>query len=323
MEKKVLVTGGSGFIGSYLIGELSKKEFSILNVDINPPIEPDHLKYWRQLDILSATDFTKAVVDFKPEYVIHLAARTDTNPTTTFEEYRVNYDGTAILLDAIKHCSSVERTIITSTQFVNQYNGVPKHDLDFAPHTVYGETKVLAEKLTREANLNCFWTIVRPTNIWGPRHPRYPSEFWKVLKTGRYIHPGNKPVVRSYGYVGNVVDQIINILEAKPETIHQQVLYVGDHPINLYDWVNGFSLALNQRNVRVVPRFVVKSLAVAGEILQKVNLKFPITLSRYQSMTHSNSVPMEKTYQVLGAPKHSLEYGIAETVKWLQEQDES
>jgi len=45
-------------------------------------------------------------------------------------------------------------------------------------------------------------------------------------------------------------------------------------------------------------------------------------LSRYKSMTHSNSVPMDKTYQVPGAPKYSLEYGIAETVNWLQEHDE-
>lgn len=70
-------------------------------------------------------------------------------------------------LDVIKATPSVERVIITSSQFVCGPGYIPKHDEDFAPVTVYGQSKVLTEQLTRQAGLRCVWTIVRPTNIWG------------------------------------------------------------------------------------------------------------------------------------------------------------
>src|SRR5262249_46087447 len=151
--------------------------------------------------------------------VVHLAAYTETKPGNVIEDYAPNIEGTANVLYAIKAVRSVERVIMTSTQFVHQRNGLPTHDEDFAPHTIYGESKVIAENLTRQANLACCWTIIRPTNIWGPRHPRYPKEFWRVLKEGRYIHPGKQVVIRSYGFVGNVVDQIIKILQKETSIV--------------------------------------------------------------------------------------------------------
>lgn len=319
---RILITGGSGFIGSYLIDVLLQdKSLKLLNIDIAKPKESNHIQYWRKLDILEKQSLISLFKEFKPSAVIHLAARTDTEPENVLEDYKTNTEGTANVLEAVKHCHSVERIIVTSTQFVHQYKGLPKDDEDFAPHTIYGESKVITEKLTRNANLNCNWTIIRPTNIWGPRHPRYPTEFWYVLKKGRYIHPGKKPVIRSYGYVGNVVDQIMKILEKEKDKINKRVFYVGDAPVNLYDWANGFSLALNGKKIKVVPRPVVRALAIIGDLLRLLGLKFPITSSRYKSMTNSNTAPMDKTFKVLGDPKYSLDMGIEETVSWLKQQD--
>lgn len=321
-NKRVLITGGSGFIGAYLVDELlQQKKYDLINIDKNVPPEEQHKPYWKNIDLLNAEELIKTVKDFQPWAVIHLAARTDTLPETVMDDYKSNTEGTANILAAIKACECVERVIITSTQFVNQYHGFPKHDEDFAPHTVYGESKVISEKMVRGAALASCWTIIRPTNIWGPRHPRYPTEFWYVLKKGRYIHPGKEPVIRSYGYVGNVVQQIIQLLEKSPELINKQVFYVGDEPINLYDWANGFSLALNQKKITVFPRFFIKVLAITGDILRKFKIKFPITSSRYRSMTNSNTAPMEKTFKILGPPKYTLQQGIEETVAWLKTKD--
>src|SRR5205814_4739841 len=129
------------------------------------------------------------------------------------------------------------------------------------PATVYGQSKVITEKLTREANLPVCWTIIRPTNIWGPWHMRYRREFWRVVERGLYVHPGRKPVIRCYGYVKNVVYQIERIFEAPREMVHGKTLYLGDPPINLFDWVDGFSRALTGRPVRVVPLTLMRILA--------------------------------------------------------------
>jgi GlcNAc-P-P-Und epimerase len=316
---KILVTGGSGFIGTNLIEKLLiPGNHSLMNLDSAKPKLDSHKSFWKECNIMDAVSLNKQIDSFRPDAVIHLAARTDTNPKNVIEDYAVNTKGSANLLDAIKNCSDTKRCIFTSTQFVHQYHGGPKHDQDFAPHTVYGESKVQMEKMIRAANLKCTWTIIRPTNIWGPWHLRYPTEFWSVLSKGLYIHPGRQPVMRSYGYVGNVVDQIVKILNSDERKIDRKIFYVGDEAIDLYRWVNGFSLRQTGRNVRVVPRIVVRLLAIAGDILSLARIGFPITTSRYKSMTSSNDAPMAPTLEAFGTGPYSLEQGIQETVEWMR-----
>jgi nucleoside-diphosphate-sugar epimerase len=317
---KILITGGSGFIGTNLVQTLVLSgEHTLLNIDDTKPKNPKHLNYWKNCNLLNEVEVNRIFQDFKPEAVIHLAARTDTDPKNVLDDYKINTTGSSYLINAIKNCATIRKVIFTSTQFVHQYHGFPKNDEDYAPHTVYGESKVIMEKMIRGANLSCTWTIIRPTNIWGPWHLRYPFEFWKVLSKGLYVHPGRQPVIRSYGYVGNVVAQIIAILESPPEKVDKKVFYVGDLSIDLYDWVNGFSLRQTGKKVRVVPRFFVKSLALVGDVLSFVNIRFPITSSRYKSMTHSNVAPMEPTIETFGMPPYTLEQGIEETVAWMKE----
>lgn len=314
---RILVTGGSGFIGTSLVGTLIAQGASVLNLDSRRPNEGAHQPYWQACDILERDQVSDEFARFAPEQVVHLAARTDVLGTT-LHDYRVNTDGTANVLAAIKRTPSIERSIITSTQFVHQYHGQPAHDEDFAPHTVYGESKAITERLTRAAQLPGAWTIIRPTNIWGPWHPRYPFEFWKVVGRGWYFHPGGDRVVRPYGYVGNVIHQVLCLLGAPASTIDRRIFYVGDRPIDLYEWANGFSLQQTGRPARVAPRWCIKPLAAAGELLARAGLPAPITLTRYRNITTSNTAPMNAIYDVCGEPPYTMEAGIAETVRWLR-----
>ena len=316
---KILVTGGSGFIGTNLIDSLKYQGIDLVNIDIKPPNKTCHRLYWRQCDILDLEYLLHIFKKFRPTHVIHLAARTDTN-SKKIEDYKANTEGVKNILEAVKSTPSVERVIITSSQFVYGPPGIPKHDEDFKPIGAYGQSKVITEQLTRRANLTCIWTIIRPTNIWGPWHPRYPKEFWHVLKKGLYIHPGKKPVYRSYGYVGNVVWQIERILRAPAEKVHGRVLYLGDRPINLLEWVNGFSRAIVGKDVRIVPRWILYILALVGSTVRTLRLNFPIHLSRYRSMTQDYIVPIEPIFELFGPPPYSLQAGIEETVNWLKEQ---
>ena len=314
---KVLITGGSGFIGINLIDRLLESNIDFLNIDIRLPEKKSHCPYCKLVDIMDKKMLLQSFLEYKPTHVIHLAARTDTD-SDLLQDYKVNTEGTQNVLEAIRNTPEVKRVIITSTQFVLKPGPLPKHDKDFDPHTTYGQSKVITEQLTRDANLNCCWTLIRPTNVWGPWHSRYPKEFWRVLGKGMYFHPGHQPVMRSYAYVGNVVDQILKIFQAPSEKVNAKVFYLGDSPINLYKWVNGFSNKLIGKKVRIVPRPIVRSLSYVGDFLALFNLKFPIKSSRYKSMTLDYLTPMEATFEVLGNPPFSLEDGIEITVKWLK-----
>jgi nucleoside-diphosphate-sugar epimerase len=258
---RTLITGGSGFIGTNLVDGLLQHGWEILNVDIQEPVKLEHRGSWLKADILDADVMGNVFDDFQPDTVIHLAARTTTD-SNRLDEYVVNTKGTATILDAIRATPSVSKVIITSTQFVHGPDSLPKGDCDYSPHTIYGQSKVVSEELTHRANLTCQWTIVRPTNIWGPWHPRYDKEFWYILKKGLYVHP--RTVIRSYGYVGNVVWQIEKILKLPSDDVHGRVFYLGDKPINQIEWVNAFSVAITGHNARLVPSSLMWCLGFLG-----------------------------------------------------------
>lgn len=317
---RLLVTGASGFIGTNFITRFSETNCELLNLDIQPPLNSAHQRFWKSVDIMNPKELELAFAEFSPTHVVHMAARAECDENTTVEEgYSVNTVGTENVLNAIKKAPSIERVIIVSTQYVCGPGRHPDHDEDYFPHTIYGQSKVITEQLTRRANLDCVWTFVRPTNIWGPWHFRYQQEAWRVIKKGFYLHPAGAPVVRSYGYVGNIVWQMEQILNAPAEKVDKQVFYVGDKPIDIYQWVDAFSMALRNQHARRVPRFILKAIGLFGDIVGAVGIKFPLTLSRVRSMTQDYTTPMDKTFEVLGEPPFDLKQGVAKTIQWLDE----
>jgi nucleoside-diphosphate-sugar epimerase len=182
---------------------------------------------------------------------------------------------------------------------------------------------MITEKYTREAGLGCTWTIIRPQTIWGPWSLRYRDVMFRVMRKGLYFHPSKNNVYRAYGYVKNVVWQIQQILEAPKEKVHQQVFYVGDKPINLLDWVQCISHELTGKSARIIPTPFVRGLALTGDVLKKLNISFPITSTRFNSMTQDYLTPVDKTYKTLGQPLYNMKEGAKEIVEWYYKESES
>ncbi|HOZ39304.1 MAG TPA: NAD(P)-dependent oxidoreductase [Flavobacteriales bacterium] len=313
---RILVTGGSGFIGTNFMAFQAAQGVALLNLDWNPPLDPDHRVWWKEIDLMDQPSVQAAFDAFKPTHVVHLAARTDTDEPVDVDAYRQNHEGTRILLEVVKRCACVERIVVTSTQFVCEAGYQPKNDLDFKPFTVYGESKRRTEMITREAALTCCWTIIRPTTIWGPWSLRYRDVMFKVMRKGLYFHPGKGRVVRSYGYVGNVVWQIDRMLHAPRPVVDGRVFYVGDRPFDLKEWVEVVSRELVGKPVRYIPTFLIQLLAWVGDAFKLVGIPFPITSGRFRSMTSDYITPMDKTIDALGEAPFSIEAGVKDTVKW-------
>jgi len=316
----ILITGASGFIGTNLIDFLRAKGFNkIINFDKVKPTNPMHVKLWESGNIMDESRLTEVFEKYEPEIVIHLAARTDTL-SDNLEDYIENHEGTQHLLNVIKKTPSIKQAIITSTQYVYKSDAkpFPSADNEFKPHTIYGQSKVLTEQYTHNANLACNWTIIRPTNIWGPWHMRYPNELWKVIDKGIYFHPVKHEVIRTYGYVKNIVHQIYQIMIAAPEVVNHKMFYVGDPSIDSYKWLNELSLQLTGKKIKRLPKFIFKGIAICGDVLRTLKVPFPLYSKRFKNMVEDYPAPTEITVELFGQAEPDLSKNVAETVLWLK-----
>ena len=163
---KYLITGGSGFIGSNLANYINKYNFAkvyILDTKSPPKYLSKDINY-RQINLLNKIEINSYIKNLKPNYIFHLAARTDLN-SNKISSYKVNYEGVKNLIEACNKISSIKRVIFASSMLVCRLGYIPKNDYDFLPPNAYGSSKMLGEKIIRESNLNFSWCIVRPTSI--------------------------------------------------------------------------------------------------------------------------------------------------------------
>ena len=319
---RVLVTGGSGFIGCNLVSLLLARGIPLANLDIVPPLDVSQHTLWTEGDVLDVSAIERVVGSFRPTHVAHLAARTDTGSGKGFrvEDYDVNVVGLRNTLAAVRKHPEVEKLVFVSTQFVvAPYSHVdPLSRRRYDPFMTYGESKAAAEEVLWEEDPHYCWTIVRPTTVWGPWAQRYVEGFFSALLRGYYVHPMTGPVIRAYGYVENVVDQMLALLHLERSAVDRRVFYVGDDPLDLREWVDAFSTELTGRRARRVPKPFVHGIALAGEVLRRAGLHPPIQLQRFRSMTTDYLVPMGPTFDLLGDRGIPLVEGVRRTVAWAR-----
>ena len=136
----LLLTGGSGFIGSEVARIASSQGFDIVNLDFKPPSDPAGRAWWRNVDIRDAGAVADAIAAASPAQIIHLASDIDVN-LKELSDYRTTVEGTRNVIAAAERLPALERFVHVSTQYVVRPGSLPKSETDYLPYTVYGQAK--------------------------------------------------------------------------------------------------------------------------------------------------------------------------------------
>ena len=313
---KILVTGASGFIGTNVLEDLIKRGYDVLNIDIKEPKIAERANVWRNIDICDYDKFEEAVLEFSPDYIIHLAARTDLDGKT-IEDYCANTVGVDNLLKIIKKLPCLRKIIITSSKLVAKDGYKVKDQYDYCPNTVYGESKVETEKITWNNKPDCDWCLIRPTSIWGPWFGVPYRNFFDMVMKKMYFHIGKIKCYKTYGYIDNAVYQIRSLLFNDTTDESNKVFYIGDDPAyEINEWADEIASEFGYK-VKTMPVLFIKMLAKFGDFLGIFKIHFPMQSFRFNNMTHDSIIDISNTKQIAPNSPCSRYDGIKATIEWM------
>jgi len=317
---RVLVTGGSGFIGTNLVEHLVARGHTVCNLDLEAPRNPGQRPLWRRQDVREAESLTRAVSEFEPQYVFHLAARTDVFGRTV-DDYASNTAGVTGIVAATRACRSIRRVVFASSRLVCRIGYQPRDEHDYQPSTAYGASKAEGERIVRAAReLPYEWAIVRPTSIWGPWFAVPYRNFFDAIRAGRYLHPRGRRVHKSFGYVGNTVVQLERLLQAPAGDIHQRMFYLADYqPIEVRGWGEMIRGAFAAPPIRDVPLPMMRAAARVGDLLSNAGWKqVPLTSFRLDNLLTEMVHDVAPLAAVCGGEQIDTERGVRATAAWMR-----
>jgi nucleoside-diphosphate-sugar epimerase len=317
---RVLVTGGSGFIGTNVVEGFLQRGDEVLSIDVVPPKLDAHRDVYQVVDIMDRRALEKAFADFTPTLVIHLAAHADLEQGKGLEHYAPNIAGVTNIIDAVRAAGSVRRTIFTSTRLVFDLGYEPRHETDYSPSLLYGKSKAIGEDLVRAAPEDLGeWIIVRPTGIWGPWHVSSTRTVFRLIRKGLYVNLSVGPVYKSYGYVENLVYQLLQLGDAPADLVHRKTFYLADYqPVAVAEWTSQIAAAFGSRPIRTVPVSLFRVAAVAGDFMERFGFEFLMNSLRLNNLTHDMVYDTSATEAVVGALPFSIEEGIDRTIEWMR-----
>lgn len=315
---KILITGASGFIGTNLLENFLSKGYEVRNIDFTEPKIKERRNLWDNVDIRKYSEFESAVLAFNPDYIVHLAARTDLDGKT-LEDYSANVVGVENMMQIVKKLPGLKKIIVASSKFVTRNGYQIKNQHDYCPHTKYGESKVETELRVWGNEPECDWCIIRPTSIWGPWFGVPYRNFFDMVMRRMYFHIGHIKCHKTYGYIGNAVYQIEQLLFNDTLDRDNKVFYIGDEPAyEINEWADEIAKELGFK-VPTMPVWFVKALAKFGDFVGLFGIHFPMQSFRFGNMTNDGTNDMTNTYKIAPDMPYTRLEGTKATIKWIKE----
>jgi nucleoside-diphosphate-sugar epimerase len=330
--KNVLITGASGFIGSFLVEEGLKRNFNVwagIRKSSSRQYLGDPRIKFLEIDFSSVEKIIETLNDCKEnglhfDYIIHNAGITKAGKK---EEYlKVNAQNTKNFIEALRQTGTIPDKFVYISSLAAFGPGNPEtmepvhHTHVPNPIEFYGHSKLEAEKFI--TSLNDFpWIIMRPTGVYGPREKDY-YVFFKTMFRGLETYIGSKKQILTFIYVKDLVRVVHDALES--DIIRRSYFVSDGREYDTQEFAKITKRILQKRTIKlVVPSGIVKYLAIGLEKLYGLWGSMPtLNSDKYNVLISRNwkcdTEPLQKDLNFKA--EYDLEKGVKETIDWYKKE---
>lgn len=314
---KILVTGGSGFVGKNFVKTLLDQGFEVVSFDLVKN-DIDH----ENITCIEGDICDKTLVEnickgidtvFHTAAIIGLKGGKSVTKAYRDQSYAINVEGTKHLLKSLQKAGG-KRFIYTASNSVILEGKPVENGTEDSPYTtrfndLYTETKVIAEKwvLAQDGDKGVNTCSIRPSGIWGPGDQTMFRLFFEQIISGLLIsRVGNGKALLDNTFVDNLVHgQILaaqNLCEGG--TASGQAYFINDgEPVNMFD----FAAPVIEYCGKKMPSFFVPAglVKAAMVIWQELHFKLklpepPLPPLAIERIAVSNYFSIEKAKRDLG-----------------------
>lgn len=315
LDRPVLVTGCTGFLGSWLTIALVERGAAVVGL-IRDQAPFSHLRrsgYQDRIAVVhgDVTDYQvveRTLAEYEIETVFHLAAQTivpiaNRSPLSTFE---TNVKGTWTILEAARRSPMVGRIALASSdKAYGIHETLPyTEDAPLLSCYPYDVSKACAEMVARAYSVTygLSLAVTRCANLYGGGDLNwsriFPGTVRSVIRGERPIIRSDGTMVRDYLYVQDAVDAYLNLAE-----------HLDDQS------VRGEAFNFGTDN----PKSVLEIVQTVIALSEHPELE-PVVLSDAPNEIQAQYLDSGKAKRMLGwAPRYSLEDGLRETLAWYRE----
>jgi nucleoside-diphosphate-sugar epimerase len=327
LKGSILITGASGFIGSFIVEEALSRGFEVwaaVRKSSSHQFLKDERIHFIELNLSSQEALHQQLAGHQFDYVVHAAGVTKCLDKRDF--FRINTEGTKHLVSALLalrmplrrfvYISSL--SIMGAIREQQPYEEIRESDTP-RPNTAYGESKLLAEQWLDTQPIP--YIILRPTGVYGPRERDY-FMMAKSIQSHTDFAVGFQQQDITFVYVSDVVQAVFLALE-KGKTGRRYFLSDGE----VYQSA-AFSNYIRRELgnpwwIRITaPLWLLRVITFVGEYVGRLTGKVTaLNNDKYYIMRQRNwRCDITPARQELGyEPQVKLEEGVRRSIKWYRE----
>jgi nucleoside-diphosphate-sugar epimerase len=327
---RILITGASGFIGSFAVEEGLKRNYEV-HAGIRSTSSKQYLQDQRikfaELDFSDKDGLVRSLVQYAErngrfDYIVHNAGATKTLDREGF--HLANFRNTCNFIKAIKESGIAPKKFIYISSLAAMGPGdeslrpialtdAPK------PITLYGKSKLLAEDFLR-AQADLPHLILRPTGVYGPRDKDFLLLF-KSINNRVNMQIGFQKQNFSLIYVKDMARAVFQAVESA--TVNKAYFVSDGQHIDSTHFSKMIEAGLGKKALHItLPVSLAKMyISVTEKINQMLKVHSPLNMDKFTELTVKNwlceTEPLERD---LGfRPQYSLQQGIGETIAWYKQ----